>query len=194
MPEDLQQLLSRINDGYLKQAEKEKDNLIAAAKGEAETIAANAKKEAERIIEEAKAEAEAIRNRYAEDIRRASRDSIRELRGELQRLLNNAVGKAATEAMTPAFMAEIIRQMADAAPKGSAGEVAILTAPRNIEALRNRITGTIRAEIKAGEFKGGMQVSFDKSGEYFDFSDDAVRNFFRENLGQELNKFLDAKA
>lgn len=194
MPEDLQQLLTRINDGYLKQAEKEKNDRLEAAKAESASIVTGAKEEAGKILDEAKAEAEAIRIRYIEEVKRAARDCARELRGELQRLLIAAVGKTATEAMTPAFMSEMIRQMAQAAPKGSAEEAAILTNARNIEALRALISGTIRAEIKAGEFKGGMQISFDDSGEYFDLSDDAVRNFFREHLGQELNKLLDAKS
>ncbi len=194
MPEDLQQLLTRINDGYLKQAEKEKNDLIESAKAEAERIVADSKSEAEKIIEEAKAQAETIHNRYSEDIRRAARDCVRQLRGELQRILNTAVGKNATEAMTPAFMAELIRQMAQAAPKGSAAESVILTNPRNIEALRKLITGTVRAEIKAGDFKGGLQISFDQSGEYFDLSDEAVRNFFSQTITQELNRILDEKS
>lgn len=194
MPEDLQQLLVRINDGYLKQAEEEKNAVLESAKTEAVSIVAGAKEEAGKILDEAKAEAEALRSRYLEDVKRAARDCTRELRGEFQRILVAAVGKAATEAMTPAFMSEIIRQMAEAAPGGSVGEAAILTNTRNIEALRNLIPGTVRAEIKAGEFKGGMQVSFDKSGEYFDFSDAAVCNFFREHLGRDLNKLLDEQS
>ncbi len=193
MPEDLQQLLTRINDGYLKQAENEKNGMLEAAKAEAERVLSDSKTEADRILEEARTQAEIIHNRYSEDIRRAARDCVRELRGELQRVLNTAVGKNATEAMTPPFMADLIRQMAEAAPKGSAAEAVILTNPRNIEALRKLISGTLRAEIKAGEFKGGLQISFDQSGEYFDLSDDAVRNFFSQPLSQELNRILDGK-
>ncbi len=194
MPEELDQLLTRINDDYLKQAEKEKSDLLDAAKKEAEGIVNDAKKEAEKLIADAKAESETTRRRYDEDIKRASRDSIRDLKGELQRLLTAAMGKAATEAMTPAFMADIVSQMVAAAPQGAAQEAAILTNPRNIEALRSLIPGTIRAEIKAGAFKGGLQISADGTGEYFDFSDDAVRNFFREHLSRELNKLLDAES
>ncbi len=194
MPEELDQLLTRINDDYLKQAENEKNSLLEAAKSEAEGIVNDAKKEAEKLIADAKAESETTRRRYDEDIKRASRDSIRDLKGELQRILTAAMGKAATEAMTPTFMADIVSQMVAAAPQGAAQEATILTNPRNIEALRSLIPGTIRAEIKAGAFKGGLQISPDASGEYFDFSDDAVGNFFREHLSRELNKLLDAES
>jgi vacuolar-type H+-ATPase subunit E/Vma4 len=191
MAEYLEQLLTRINDGYLKQAENEKDALLAASRDEAAAIINQAKEEAGKILEDTAAEAEAVRARYAEDLKRASRDSVRELRGELQRLLLAAVGKNATEAMTPAFMADIIQRMSETALQDNGRTVSILTNTRNVEALRKLIPGTIRTEIKAGEFKGGLQVSFDDSGEYFDFSENAVYNFFREHLGRELNKILD---
>lgn len=192
MPEDLQQLLSRINDDYLKQAEKEKSELLERARSESAALVAEAETKAAGILAETSLAAETMRKRAADDIRRAARDGVRELRTELNRLLEAAVKKNAAEAMTPAFMAEIIRQMAEAAPAGSAAEAAILTNPRNIEALRALIPGTLRAEIAAGEFKGGMQLAFDRSGEYFDFSDDAVCNFLRNQLSLEFSKLLDA--
>ncbi len=194
MPEELQQLLTRINDDYLKQAEKEKNNTLGAAKVEAEAIVSAAREEAGKILEKARAESDMLRHRHDEDIKRASRNSIRDLRAEFLRLLTAAVGKSAAEAMTPAFMADMVRQMAEAAPQGAAHEAMILTNSRNIEALRNLLPGTLHAEIKAGEFKGGLQVSLDASGEYFDFSDAAVSNFFREHLSRELNKLLDAES
>ncbi len=190
MPEDLQQLLSRINDGYLKQAEAEKEALLTAAKTRADAIAAEAGARAEQLLAAANAEAGAIRKRYQEEIKCAARDCVRELRNELNRLLLAAAGMTAAEAMTPAFMAELIRQMADAAPQGADAEVHILANPRSVEALRTLIPGTIRAQIKAGQFKGGLQISLDDSGEYFDFSDEAVCNFLREHLGSELNQYL----
>lgn len=193
MPEDLQQLLTRINNDYLKKAEAEKNAILENAKAEAAAIIAEAKTGAEKIIEDAGAEGAALRDRYLEELKRAARDCARELRNELRNILVAAAGKAATEAMTPEFMADLIGQMVRAAPQGAAAEAAILTNPRNIESLRKRIPGTLRAEIKAGTFKGGLQVSLDKSGEYFDFSDESVRSFFRKHLEQELDRLLEGE-
>jgi len=191
MPESLQELLERINRDYLQTAEDQKKAILENAAREAEAALSAARIEAAGILDNAARQVEALRKRYADEMKRAFNETVRELRTELARLLAAAVGQKASEAMTPAFMAGIIGQMAEAAPQGAVQEAAILTHGRNIEELRRLIPGTLRARIESGDFKGGMQLSLGASGEYFDFSERAVREFLRERLGRELNALLD---
>ena len=96
MAEDLQQLLDRINRDYLSKAEAEKDSLIAAAKAEAAGILADAKAEAEKIREQAQKDADQFAARGEAAARQAARDIVLSLKNDLKKLLENAVGKAAS--------------------------------------------------------------------------------------------------
>lgn len=198
MAEELQHLLRKINDDYLKKAEAEKDDILGKAREEAAKLVADAEREAAAIVEKGRKEAENFRRRAEAAAGQAARDVVLALRSELESRLRKSIGKAAGEALTPQFMAEIIKELARHYGDSRDG-VAILAGRRDADQLREVVKSTLAASFKADPavfpnagIKSGMQVSFNGGEEYFDFSDAAVSELLESYLGGELAKLFRA--
>lgn len=200
MAEELQQLLNRINDDYLKKAESEKDTLIANAKDEAAKIIAAAEAAAEARKAEAEAAAAGFQARAEAAAKQAARDVVLALHAELQARMERAVGQAAAGALTPEFMAGIIQELAAAFIKSPDGEVTVLASVRESGKLADALRGSLSESFKVAPqvfpnagIRNGMQVSFNGSDVYFDFTDAAVRELLKSYLGAELGKLFDGE-
>ena len=197
MAEELQALLDRINGEYLKQAEAQKDKILADARTKADALIASARAEADKLRAQAEQDAEAARARSEAAAWQAARDIVLGLREELAKRLDRAVGEAAGAALTPELMAETVRAMAQSS---GAEEVRILTGVRDAEDLAKLVRGTLAESFRKTpevfpdrNIRAGMQVAFNGSDMYADLTDDAVRELVGAHLGAELARLLDPK-
>ena len=200
MAEELQSLLEKINQDGIMKAEAEKAKIIASAEKEAAEIIANAKKESENIINAANKEADSIKQRTIGALDQSRRDILLQLRKELAERLAKAVQDASCAALSPEFMAQLIRELAIAfsvkpdAPihvRSSVKDAAKLDA-----ALRAALADSFSKAPKvfAGkEINNGMEVSFDGGKCFYDFTLDAISDLLNEYLGDKLSAVFKAE-
>ena len=201
MAEDLQSLLEKIQSDGIARAEAEHDAVVAKARKEAQEIVAQAKLEAEAILAAAKAEADSMQKRAESTIRQAARDIVLKLKSELENRLERAVSGSVNAAMTPSFMAEIIRDMAKQFAADPDVEINILASGRDAEDLTRIVRDTLTADCQKhpvifadSSVKNGMQISFDRGKVYFDFSGDALTGLIGEYTGGKLARILENRA
>ncbi len=199
MAEELQELLTRINNDYLQKAEAEKEEILTAARAEAARIVAEAEAAAAAKKAEAEKAAAGFQARSEAAARQAARDVVLALRAELESRLNRALSRNASAALTPEFMGELIRNLAAAFAANPNGEVTVLTSSRDAEALRGVLSGTLRESFReeprvfaSAGIRGGFQVSFNGADVYYDFSEAAIRELLAGYLGGELAKLLES--
>ena len=197
MAEDLQSLLTKINEEGVKRAEAERARILAEAKAEAEKIVSAAKTEAEQQRQAAAAEAENLRERGESAVKQAARDVLLELRAELERRLKLAIDGAAREALTPALMTEIVRAVLTAFAANPNTEVTIRTAVADTAALdaalRGALAGSFRSQPRLfpdSAITGGLEVEVSDSGVYFDFTDEAISALVTAYAGPRLAELL----
>ncbi len=199
MAEELQQLFNRINSECLEKAEQEKNEILSAARAEAARIIAEAKKEAAEREKAAEAAAAGFQKRAEAAARQAARDVILALRGELEARLARAIDENAAKALTPEFMAGLVNDLAAAFVKNPGGEITVLAAARDAGKLKDALKATLNESFRqnaavftATGVKSGLQISFNGSDVYYDFSDAAIRDLLSGYLGGELARLFEA--
>lgn len=200
MAEELQSLLEKINQDGIMKAEAEKAKIIAAAEKEAAGIIADAKKEAENIIAAAEKENESLSKRTVSALEQSRRDILLQLREELASRLNEAIQDASCEALSPEFMAQLVRELAIAFSAKPDTAIHVRTSVKDAEkldsALRAALADSFSKEPKvlAGkEINNGMEVSFDGGKCFYDFTLDAISDLLNEYLGDKLSAVFKAE-
>ena len=197
MAEKLQSLLDKINEKGVKEAEATAAGIIAEAKKEAEAIRAKAKADAEAAVRQAEEQAEGIEKRAEAAVRQAARDIILELRQELEKRMTRAVSAAADQALTPEFMASLIKEFAAKFATDPTGRITVLTAVKDVPALDKAMKASLAAGFRNAPqvfgdsgIKGGFEVSFKDGEVYFDFTSEAVTELVADYIGPRLAAIL----
>ncbi|MCP3967644.1 MAG: hypothetical protein GY750_12185 [Lentisphaerae bacterium] len=199
MTEKLQGLLEKIRDEGLKKADDEKHLIISDAEKNAAEIIKKAKAEAEIIRKKAKDDAASLEQRARTAVSQASRDIILKLKSELQKRLENVIRDSTDEAMTPAFMGQLIKEMAVKFSSGNQAEptLEVLVASKDREQLVKLLTGSLVKSFRnepqvfpEDDIGGGLKVGFKGKDVFFDFTDDAVTDLICAFVGSRLAEIL----
>ena len=193
MSDELQSLLDRINADGIQKAEAEAAKIIADAKAEAAKILADAKSESETICAKASSEAEAFQQRALSAAKHAARDITLQLRADLVSRLNAAVSASAASALTPDFMAQLVKELAGKFADSPDTELTVRSAVKDVALLENALKGALADSIKTApvviaspEISAGVQVEFNDSDCCFDFSEAAVTDLLAAYAGEQL--------
>ena len=197
MPEELQSLLDKINEEGVKKAEARAAEIIANARKEARAIQLKAEQDAAATAKAAQEQAEALQKRAESAVRQASRDIVLELQQELEKRMNRVVAGAADQALTPEFMAGLVRELAGKVGAGPRPQLAVPAGVKDCAALDKAPAGALVNSFHASprvlgnpEISGGMEVSFRDGRVYFDFTAEAVTDLIAAYVGPRLAKLL----
>ena len=199
MAEELQSLLEKINQDGIMKAEAEKAAIIAQARKEAEEIIAQARKEAAEITSQAQKSAEDTAKRTAGALEQSRRDIILQLREELHTRLLDAVKESAAAALSPEFMAGLIRELAQAFSAAPESAICVRCAVKDTTALNQALSAALAdsftrkpAVFPGSEITSGLEVSFDGGKCFYDFTLDAVSDLLDSYLGDQLKNVFQA--
>ena len=200
MAEELQGILDRINADGIAKAEAGRNEIIAKAKAEAARIVADAKAEAESLKNSAKSEIEAYEKRAANALQQAARDIKIALKGELERRINKAVENASAAALSPEFMAQLIKEAASKFISSPDDELTVVAAVKDIAGLDAALKSALADSLVKmpellgdGAIRGGVEISV-RDGEFFlDFTTDAINDLFAAYAGKLVEDIIREK-
>ena len=199
MAEELQSLLEKINSDGIQKAEAEKAKIIAAAEAEAAAIRAEAAKDAAAMRAEAEKENDALYRKTVSTLQHSRRDILLQLRNELQSRLETAVGESVAQALTPEFMAQLIRELCTAFAVNPDQAVTVRCAVKDQAALDTALRGALADSlVKSPAILGtkgiaaGMELSVDGGKCYYDFTADALEDVMEAYLGEKLTAMFKA--
>lgn len=199
MPEKLKELLEKINEEGVRQAEENAGLIESKAKSDAEKIVEDAKNKAERIIDEANASARKMQETSEIALRQASRDLILSLKDDIRKVLNKIISFETAKAMSrediSAVLGRLIEKYVD--KDGESSDIRVLLKKDDLDALKGTFISKLKQDVKDGvEFRpsaninAGFTISFDKGRSYFDFTDEGVAEALSCYLNPELAKLL----
>lgn len=199
MPENLKDLLEKINQEGIKSAEEKARIIENKAENDAEKILEDARKLADNIIQEASSNAQRLKATAEASLKQASRDTILSLKEEIRRILNKIVALEISEAMsgdqTGRILADLIEKYVD--KNGQPDDVKVLVNKIDLEKIKDSFMSKLKDKVKAGvEFRPsaninvGFSISFDKGKSYFDFSDEGLLDALSVYLNPELAKLI----
>ena len=199
MPENLKDLLEKINQEGIKAAE-EKDRVIEDKAGkDAEKILGDARKLADEIILKAKTEAEKTKASANLSVKQASRDFLLGLKEDIRKTLNKIIAGEINKALSHEEIAGILAGLIDkyTEKNGKAGDIKVLVKKEDLEKIKDTFMSKLKDKVKAGvEFRpspninAGFSISFDKGKSYFDFSDEGLLEALSAYLNPELAKLI----
>ncbi len=199
MAEELQSLLEKINQDGIMKAEAEKAKIIAEAEKSAAAIIAEAEKSAADIIAKAEKESSALSLRALSTLEQSRRDIILQIRQELAARLHDATGESAAAALSPEFMAQLIKELALTFAAKPDTAITVRTAVKDLDALDAALKAALAdsftkaPQVFSGkEIASGMEVSFDGGRCFYDFTLDAVSDLLDIYIGSKLKDIFQA--
>lgn len=193
MEVQVQELITRIKNEGIEQAEKKAKQIEEEAKKKAQDIIADAHKKAGEIIEHAKTEAEKFEITGKQAIMQAGRDLILSLRLDITAVFNTLVKKETKKSLSPDILKEIMLKITDSWIKKGTSDLEILLSKEDLSSLEEFFSGQFADTLKKGvtisEAKGidaGFHISEKDSSAFYDITDKGIA----EALCQYLNPRL----
>ena len=199
MSEKLKELLEKINQEGVQQAEENARAIESKAKSDTDKIVKDAKLQAQKIVEDAKNADRKTKESTQMALKHSSRDLILSLKGEIRKILDKIINAETGKAMSCENMTLILGKLIEGyvEKNGKTSDVKVLLKKEDLEKIRNTFTSELKQHLKDGiEFKpssninAGFSISFDKGKSFFDFTDEGLTDALCAYLNPELAKLL----
>ncbi len=200
MAERLKELLEKINQEGIQQAEKNKHNIESKAQANAAKIIEDAKSEAKKITENAKLQAKKTKESSEMAIKQAARDLILALKDEVKKTLTRIIAIETKKTLSnEKELSDILKDLIEnyIEKNGTSSDLKVLLKKDDLEKLKNTFISKLKQSLKSGiEFKAssnikaGFSISFDKGKSFFDFTDEGLEEALTSYLNPELSKIL----
>jgi len=200
MAERLKELLEKINQEGIQQAEENKRTIESKAQADAVKIIEDAKAEAKRIIENAKTQAKKTKESSEIAIKQAARDLILALKDEVKKILNKIIAadtkrSISSEKELSSILGDLIEKYVE--KDGASSDIKVLLKKEDLEKLKSSFISKLKESLAGGiEFKpspnikAGFSISFDKGKSFFDFTDESLQEALNSYLNPELARLL----
>lgn len=204
MPEELQDLLERIQKDGVEKAEAEADNIITAGREKAAGIVKDAEKKSDALLRDAEAQARSLVENGERSLQQAARDIILGVGETLSGLLQDILVEEVAAAMTGDAFKETVLKVVEAyskAPEAQAG-IDVLLSPDEQKAVGEYVLAGLRDKMKEGldvrsdeSTVSGFRVSMKKDGLEHDFTPEAIADslsrIVRPRLAEIVRKTAD---
>ncbi len=195
MPEELQQLLERIQKDGVNKAEAQAADITSSAQEKADTIIKKARDDANAIVEQAKHDAEQFYHRSAKALQQAARDIILSIGEALRMTLKELTRKEVSSVMTGDALGQMLTKVIESyyGQKSGNTHIRILLNEEEQKRLAGSFATKFANELASGlEIKGdnniisGFRVLLKDQNIEHDFTSEAVT----ESLCQIIQPYL----
>jgi len=197
MPEEIRDLIEKINQDGIRAAEEKARGIEALARQRADQILDRAKLEAEEMV--AAAHERIRREEEGEKIllAQAGRDLLLSLRTEINAMLGRIMASEIQQALTPEALSRLLSDVIRHYSAGEKGDIVVFLKREDLETLEKNFLQRLREETKknivlrpSDEIAGGFVISFDSGRSCHDFSDKALAEYIGRYLKPKLQGIL----
>ncbi|MDD1711459.1 MAG: hypothetical protein LUQ37_11220 [Methanoregulaceae archaeon] len=198
MPEEIKDLIEKINQEG-----------IRAAEAKAKAIEDEARQRSDAILSRARAEADAMISAANERIRRedererallaqAGRDLLLSLREEINAMLRHLVVRDIRQGLTPDALFRLLSEIIRNYNAKERSDIIVSLNKKDLELMEQHYMDKLRQEAARGitlqpgeEIQGGFTISFDNGKSCYDFTDKALAEYIITYLKPKLKKILE---
>jgi V/A-type H+/Na+-transporting ATPase subunit E len=198
MEADLKNLIEKIKQDGIAQADTDAAKIIKDARAKAEDIAQKAMKEGQGIIADAKKEAENFKKASNIALKQAARDALLALRVRVNEFFARVIKDRVSEELTPGALKDIIVKVVEYAMKEGVAEIDVILSGKDKKILEKTLFTALRKEAREQVLlqqkqgvQGGFRIGAKGAGSYLDFTDQAIADGFRRYLSPKLADALD---
>jgi V/A-type H+-transporting ATPase subunit E len=197
MSVQLKELLEKIKQEGVKEAEQQADQIKKQAEKDASQIIAGANKEAASQLEKAKAEASQFEAASREAIKQAGRDLVLSVKSEIKRLVETILLSETREALDSKLLKDALLSLLQAWGKDRGEQVQIHLPEKAADNISKYILSKLKAEVKKGveiipsaQVGAGFRIAEKDGSAYYDFTDRGLTEFLMEYLNPKLTELL----
>ena len=197
MAMDLKNIIERIKEEGVDEAQKKAGDIIAQAETKAAATIADAEEKKKGIIDKAGAEALKLKASSEEAMRLASRDVLLGLRENIVMLFDKIIKRDVAEELSPDVMKEMIIRLVEKFRESGETEVEVLLSDKDRDALEETLLKDLKKEMKKGvelkvssSMEHGFRIGEKDGNTYYDFTDEAIEEAFKSYLNKQLTGIL----
>ena len=194
---DLKNIIERIKEEGVDEAQKKAGDIVDQAESKARETISSAQAQKKDIIDKATSEAKKLKAASEEAMRQASRDVLLGLRESIIALFDKVVKRNVAGELTPEVMKEMIIRLVEKFKESGQTEVEVLLSEKDKEALEKVLILDLQKEMKKGvELKAssnvehGFRIGEKDGNSYYDFTDEAIEEAFKSYLNKKLSEIL----
>lgn len=198
MEMDLKNLIDKIKQDGVKEADAQAKKIIAEATEKAKAIIKDADNKKAESIKEAGLRAKDFQAQAEKALKQSARDVLLTLRGRVTEFFERVVKQKTSEALKIEVLQEIIISAVNNFRKDTDLDIEVLVSKKDREKLEKTLFNSLSKEAKdhltLSESKGieaGFRIGENGKGSYFDFTDDAISEAFTRYLNPKLVEMLD---
>jgi vacuolar-type H+-ATPase subunit E/Vma4 len=198
MPEEIRDLIEKINQEGIRAAEEKARTIEDEARQRSDAILSHARTDADAMISAANERILREDEREKALLAQAGRDLLLSLREEINAMLRRIVVSDIRQGLSPerlfGLLSEIIRNYN--AKEGS--DIIVSLNKKDLELMEHHYMDRLRQEAARGitlqpgeEIQGGFTISFDSGKSCYDFTDKALAEYIITYLKPKLKKTLE---
>jgi V/A-type H+-transporting ATPase subunit E len=195
--EDIKELIAKIQEEGISQAEEKAKAIEEEAKRVAADIMHKAKLEADKIVQEAKEASASMHKAVQDSLQQAGRDLILSLKKEINAILEKIILKEIRHALGAEELDKIIASLVKQHSQKETAQIEILLNKEDLRRMEEGLLEGLKGELKKGvvlkpseDVLAGFIISYDGGRSYFDFSDRALAEYIAGYLKPQLAEIL----
>ena len=197
MEYQLKELIERIKNDGVKDAEDNAARIISEAQQQAATIVKNAEEEARQIRTSAMSDAERAERSGAESLRQAARDLLLTVRESIEKIFDKIITAEVSRSLDQQLMTEAILAGVKCIKTDVSGSIDVQIPESQYASLEPGLRGALAAEFAQGisivPLKGldaGFRISMKDGSAFYEFSNQELAAMLSRYLNPRLGKFL----
>jgi len=199
MSQQVQDLIDKIQSEGIHEAEQKAKEIERQAREKGEKIVADAKQEADQSIRSAERESEKIKASTSMVLQQAARDTLLNLRKEIEATLMKIVSSEIHETLTSTALEALITETVKGyIQKGSSvDDITVTLSKKDLKKLKEGFITKLKDEIKkpiscrgTDDVGAGFTISFDQGKSCFDFTDTSLVECLSGYLNSEVADLL----
>jgi vacuolar-type H+-ATPase subunit E/Vma4 len=198
MPEEIRDLIEKINQEGIRAAEEKAKTIENEARQKADAILSRAQTEAEAMISAANERIRREDERERALLAQSGRDLLLSLRGEINAMLGRIVISDVRQTLTPEAVSGLLSEILRKYTATDRSDIIVSLNKKDMELLEQHYLGRLRQEAARGitlqhgeEIGGGFTLSFDSGKSCYDFTDKALAEYIITYLKPKLKKILE---
>jgi V/A-type H+/Na+-transporting ATPase subunit E len=198
MEADLKNLIEKIKQDGITQAESDAAKIVKDAQNKAEEIIQKAQKQGQEIIDKAEKEIENLKKASNTALKQAARDALLALRVRVSEFFARVIKEKVAEELSPDTLKDIIAKVVENSMKEGVAEIEVVLSEKDKKALEKTLFSALRKEARERVLlqekqgiQGGFRIGAKGAGNYLDFTDGAIADGFRRYLNPKLADALD---
>ncbi len=198
MEMELKNIIEKIKQEGVEEAEKKSSAIVAEAEEKARKIVQEAQEKRNEILKDGRQQAEKFKKNAQDAVGQAVRDVLLSLRQKIIDLFDSVIYNQVSAVMSGDFLKEIIIKLVESFKEKGVMDIEVLLSQEDRDRVEESFLGSVSEEIKKGvEFQvsknveRGFRIGVKGSNAYYDFTDEAVAGAFKEYLNPKVAQALD---